>query len=74
MPFISPTFMFCDSGPRSNYALQRTRPSHCGCNHSLPRAGALRLGRWAHIMKPWSSPRQLWQPSRLRCALMTSSP
>jgi hypothetical protein len=28
-----------------NNALQRTRPSRCGCNPRVPRAGSLSLGR-----------------------------
>ena len=30
---------------RPNHALQRTRPSHHGCNPRVPRAGSLSLGR-----------------------------
>ena len=31
-----------------NHALQRTRPSRCGCNPRVPRAGSLSLGRSAN--------------------------
>ena len=33
------------SGWFANHALQRTRPSRCGCNRGVPWAGSLSLGR-----------------------------